>query len=535
MVTADYLRGLRRSWWIVVVAALLGAAAGGYLFWRATPLYAAQVQLIASTTTDPTSTEGGSDGSNGSADEAARGTSSYVAEQAKAFAQLAGTPPAVADAATEAGVPGATPAVSATASGTDPFLTITVTDTDPEVTRVVANAFAATLPVTSARLSGALPVAVGLKTLSPAALPEHPVSPALLRTVGLPLVVGVVVGVLLALLREYLNRTVRDADEIEQATGLPVLGVVPSELDGVRVPSLSHPYSARTEAYRQVRTAVLAMPEDQVPQVVAVTSAMTGEGKTSVATNLAVALARSGRRVVIVDADLRRPQVATAFDVAAEPGLTDVLLGHVTVDDVLREHADEPRLTLVTSGPIPTNPSEALGSDAMSAVLVDLRARFDVVVVDTPPVLPVADALTLAPSVDGVVLVCRLEVVSQDKIRRTAATLRRVGAPLLGAVANGAGRGRDRYYRYSYSYKGQEPSASVDVAAAARTASTLTATSAPTPTATTPNPTTPAVDATTPEPAVEPSTGRHSVPEGLDDTTPGATGPVTPGLASSRG
>lgn len=439
MDTVHYLRALRRSWALVLVVAVVVLAGGVLVYERTTRVYQASVRLIAAT-------------GDASASQGTTGVTSYAAAQALAYGQIASTPPAVADAAQAAGRPGADPAVAAVANGDDPFLTITVAGTDPAEIRAVANAFPTSLPVTVDRLIGAPPTPVTFTVLEPAALPTSPVSPSPLRYLGLALAAGLVLGLALAVAREFLNRTVRDTDELEDLTGLTVLGTVPAELAKQRLPAETHPRSARTEAYRQIRTTLLNTAGRGTPRVVVVTSATSGEGKTSVATNLAIVFCDAGHRVALVDADLRRPQVAASFGLAGRDGLTDVLSGRVPLADaVVSRH--EGRLGVLTSGPVPVNPSEALGSAAMDEVLAALSAEYELVVVDTPPVLPVADALVLAPRVDGVILVTRLERVTRDKIRRAQAAVARVNGRITGIVPNGARTASDREYRYTYAMR----------------------------------------------------------------------------------
>lgn len=417
------------------MVAVLAVGAGAGLWYLTPPTYQATISLIASS-------------SASDAAVAATG-SSYASTQAQAFAQIAGTPPAVQDAAERAGRPGATPTVFALANGDDPFLTIQVQGGDPDVLRAVADAYPTSLPQTVARLSGPLSQPVTLKVLSPAVTPSSPIAPDLLRYLGLALAVGLVVGVGIALARDVLDHTVRDADEVEDRTGLIVLGTVPHELPRERLPAGTHPRSARAEAYRQIRTSLLTTDGGHLPRLTLITSATTGEGKTSIATNVATVFTRAGHRVALVDADLRRPQVADALGLPAGAGLTDVLSGRIDLAAAL-VHRDDGRLAILTSGPIPANPSEALGGLAMEEVLGKLVEEYELVIVDTPPVLPVTDALVLAPKVDGVVLVARLDHVTRERLRRAQAALARVGGRTLGVVANGAGIGRDSEYRYSY-------------------------------------------------------------------------------------
>lgn len=442
METVHYLRALRRSWALILVVVVVVLAGGVLVYERTTRVYQASTRMIAASG-DATETSGSS------------AVTSYAAAQALAFGQIASTPPAVADAAEAAGRPGAAPVVTAVANGDDPFLSITVEGTDPAEIRAIANAFPTSLPITVARLVGAPPLPVTLKVLSPAALPTSPVSPSPLRYLGLALAAGVVIGLAAAVAREFLNRTVRDTDELEELTGLTVLGTVPAELAKQRLPADTHPRSARTEAYRQIRTTLLNNDGRGVPRVLIVTSATSGEGKTSVATNLAIVFCGAGHRVALVDADLRRPQVASSFGLAGRQGLTDVLSGRVSLADAVVLRQDD-RLGVLTSGPVPANPSEALGSTAMDEVLAALSHEYELVIVDTPPVLPVADALVLAPKVDGVVMVSRLDRVTRDKIRRAQAAISRVNGRVIGIVPNGSRTAGDRDYRYTYAVRPDE-------------------------------------------------------------------------------
>ncbi len=178
-----------------------------------------------------------------------------------------------------------------------------------------------------------------------------------------------------------------------------------------------------------------------------------GEGKTSVATNLAAVFSRAGHRVAIVDADLRRPRVAAVFEQPSKPGLSDVLARRVTLREALVV-VDDGRLGILASGAIPANPSEALGGTGMEKVIAQLAADYEYVFIDTPPVLPVTDALVVAPMVDGVVLVTRLGRTTRERVKRALAAIDRVNAVPIGVVPNYAGKGADRDYRYGYKYTG---------------------------------------------------------------------------------
>ncbi len=433
MDSVAYLRGILRSWWLVLIVVIAGGLGGFLVYERATPQYSTAVQIIVASKTPD-------------ADEAsARALSSL---RATTIASVAPTGPVLEAAALEAGRTGQTDGVAVTATSSESFLTVTVTGPTPEVIRDVAAAFPTVLPAEVDELAGATGTRFDLNTVTPPALPAEPFDPVLSKDVGLGLAAGLVLGLALAVLRETLNRSVRDSDELRRITGLPILGIVPRDLPRELLPAASHPRSARAEAYRQVRTALLNA-SDRRPLTVAVTSATSGEGKTSVSTNLAVVLSRAGHRVALIDADLRRPRVADYLGIAARPGLTEVLTGEVALDDALVLQ-DDGRLAVLPAGSIPPHPSEALGSPAMREVLGGLAKRFEFVVIDTPPVLPVTDALVLGPAVDGMVLVARLGYTTRDRLERARAGVDRVNATLFGVVPNQAGKGSDSDYSYTY-------------------------------------------------------------------------------------
>jgi succinoglycan biosynthesis transport protein ExoP len=436
METVQYLRALSRSWYLVVVALIAGGAGGYIVYHETTPLYRSSVRMVVS---------GGAPGQ--STDEV---TARVLASQrAEALAQIASTPPAVNAAKSAAGYPSDFPSVSATADGNSPFVNVTVSDRSKTRAQAVANSFASVLPQVLQQLEG-VRTTLTLTNLADAPLPGKPYTPKFKREVGLGLAAGLVLGLLLALLREIFNRSVRDSDDLAKITELTILGTVPRDMPKKLLPAVTDPRSARAEAYRQIRTTLLNVQVRNLTTVM-VTSASLGEGKTSVATNLAAVFSRAGHRVALVDADLRRPRVASFYNLRSQFGLTDVLSGVVPLKQALNI-LDDGRLAILTSGRIPANPSEALGSLGMEQVLEQLTREYEFVIIDTPPTLPVTDASVLAPKVDGVILVARIGYATRERIRRAQGALRRVNATVLGAVPNQAGKGADRDYRYPYRY-----------------------------------------------------------------------------------
>jgi capsular exopolysaccharide synthesis family protein len=441
----DYLHVVRRRMVLILVFVLACVAGAGVATAFQATTYQTSVRLIVS---------GAS--SVSSVDEIS--LRQLAVQRAVAFSQVATTAPAVTAALASAAAAGpfkpcASPSVSASADGTDPFVTVTVTDCDPKQAAAVANAYVVILPKVLKSLEQ-VPAAVPeeINTLGAAPVPTSPFSPRLSRNLLIGLIIGLVLGGVAAFVREGLDRRLRDSDEVEGATGSTILGVIPTELDGVRTPVLTHPMSARAEAYRKVRTNLTFAGPTGMPRSLLITSAVSGEGKTTLATNLALACARTGQRVALVDADLRRPMVSTYLDVSEPLGLTSVIAGDATLAEAMTS-VDEGRIDVLGSGPIPSNPSELLGSVRMSALLEELGATHDIVIVDAPPVLPVADALVLVGEVTGVVLVTKVGETTRERLKQATEAVLQVRGNLIGIVPNAVVQREDSAYAYAYRHR----------------------------------------------------------------------------------
>lgn len=277
----------------------------------------------------------------------------------------------------------------------------------------------------------------------PAHLLPGRISPKPARNVVIAFVLGLILGLVAAFLREHFDRGLRTREDVEAAFGLPVIGQVPFTTKGKEERRVAFEGRGETaEAFRGLRANLQYLAVQRPLRTILITSASPEQGKTTVTANLAVTIARSGASVVVVDGDLRRPRLETTFGVDTQgAGLTTVLVGAAELNDVLCEvelpqdaRREGGRLAFVPSGPLPPNPSELLTSAQMTALLDRLSAMFDYVIVDSPPVLLVADALELARDVDGVVLVVRRGSASTDEARELRATVDRLGIHLVGAV-----------------------------------------------------------------------------------------------------
>jgi receptor protein-tyrosine kinase len=287
-------------------------------------------------------------------------------------------------------------------------------------------------------------------------VPTAPVSPKPLRNGLLGLVAGLIFGTAVAFVSDYVDDSIKTKEDVERAVpGLPVLGMIPTvpgwrNVSDTRLVSLAEPQSPAAEAYRITRTAIQFLALDRPLRVLQVTSPRASEGKTTTMANLAVALARAGQSVLLASCDLRRPRIHAFFGLPNDIGFTSVLLGETTLTAALQQVPGEPRLHLLASGPIPPDPAEFLSSPRASAVLTSLHEHADIVLVDSPPVLPVTDAAVLSGVVDGTLVVAMAGSTARPQLARTVEMLRQVNAPLLGVILN-ATAAEDVYaYRYEY-------------------------------------------------------------------------------------
>ena len=324
-----------------------------------------------------------------------------------------------------------------------------------------------------------------IRVVDPAMIPTYPSRPAKARNIALSFLVGLVGGIGLALMREYLDNTVKTPDDIETLARLPSLAVVPqfggSNGNGSRkrllhgISTNGHdkrielvaqhlPKSQMSEAFRALRTSLLLSQPGRPPQVILVTSALPREGKTTAAANLAVTLAQLGDSTVLVDADLRKPGVGRLLNMASGKyaGLSSYLAGVSSLDLVIVPHPDIPNLAAIPTGPLPPNPADLLSSHKLAEAIAELRTKFKFVVIDSPPVMAATDAVIVSVQTDGVLLVVRSGETPKEAFTRTRDLLVSVKCHILGVVLNAVDSGAPdyyysyRYYPYSYGYGPQE-------------------------------------------------------------------------------
>jgi succinoglycan biosynthesis transport protein ExoP len=288
-----------------------------------------------------------------------------------------------------------------------------------------------------------------------AVVPEDPIRPRPLLNAMLAGVVGLMLTTGILFLNEYLDNTVKTSEEIEQLSGLSVIGYIGKMqnkgIDETGTYVSKQPRSQIAEAFRSLRTNIEFASVAKPIKTILVTSPEPGTGKTTIAVNLAIIFAQKGRRVLLLDADLRRPQIHHMMNLKNRIGLTDLLLENPIEERVNQPVEGSKHLTVITSGSLPPNPAELLGSAKMEQILVEIRKAMDIVVIDSPPSI-LADVLVLAAKVDAVLLVIKPGKTQKAATKATIEQLTRANARIIGLVLNGISRDRGEYYSH-YNYQ----------------------------------------------------------------------------------
>ncbi len=284
-------------------------------------------------------------------------------------------------------------------------------------------------------------------------LPSSPISPKPVRNLALAAVIGLLLGFALAVLREVLDTTVKRLEDVPSLSETPLLSTLAFDSDVQSRPLITSlsTHAPRAEAFRVLRTNLSFIDVDHLSKALVVTSSVPGEGKSTTAVNTAIAMASAGQRVLLIDGDLRRPQVATMLGLEGSTGLTTALVGQVGLDEVIQLHSQS-GLHVLTAGRLPPNPAELLQSKAMTDVLATVRARFDVVIIDSPPLLPVTDAAVMAAQTDGAVVVVRYGKTTKDQLSNAVDRLHAVDSAPLGVILNMVPTGRSGGDEYGYGY-----------------------------------------------------------------------------------
>lgn len=442
----DYLRVLAKHWLaIAVITALVTGVVAVWTFLQP-KVYTATAQTFVAISS-----------SSDSGDPFTGAT--YTLQRITSYVQLIDSPEVLEPVIEELGLDVTVRQLADNVSATNPIdtvlINVSVADGDPAVAAATANAAAVQLgnvirDLEATAAGDVVPVKATLT--DPAEPPVSPSSPRTRINLILGLLIGLALGVGFAFLRESLDTSVKSPDELGDLTGATPLGLISFDPDGKEKPIVSLDQRAtRAEAFRTIRTNLQYVDVDQPPKVVTVTSAVPNEGKSTTAINLAVTMAQAGKKVVLVETDLRKPKASTYLGVESEIGLTDVLAGQTKLEEALLTW-NRDLITVLPAGHTPPNPSELLASQQFAAVLEQLRGEFDNVIVDATPLLPVTDGAIVSKAADGALLVVRFGRTTREQVASSIAALEQVDARLLGTVMNFVPSGR-RGYGYKYGYK----------------------------------------------------------------------------------
>ncbi|WP_411721960.1 polysaccharide biosynthesis tyrosine autokinase [Mycetocola sp.] len=464
---------LRLHWLSVLFVTMIGGGLGyGYTV-LATPEYTAETELFVAVSTSENT------------GELAQG-SNYSQQQARNYSAVATREivlqPVINSLNLDTTVEALKKRVSTSVPLNTSLISITVRDTSAERGAATANAIATSLSNSVQKLIPKLPdntYPLQLKTVQSAAVPSVPSSPNTMLAVALGLLGGLVAAFAIVAVREYINAKVRTAEQIKAATGASLLGSIVYDRSASSAPMAlrANKLSPRAEEFRQLRTNLRFLQADTDHKVFLLTSSIPGEGKSATAANLAATIAASGASVCLVEADLRRPSLGGILDLEGGVGFTTLLAGEAELDDVLQPWGTD-GLRVLLSGEIPPNPSELLGSSRAEEILLAIRERFDVTIIDSPPVIPVTDATILARLFGGAILIVGAKKVEMRELRKAVDRMTVVDAPILGTVLNLAPTSVMGRYRLKYT---SNPAQTIPARSARRDASPLLVSPAPSP------------------------------------------------------
>jgi capsular exopolysaccharide synthesis family protein len=447
MELSDYVRILRKNWLVIVVAALLGIGVGAAYSLTRTPQFTASSTVFVSTQ------------ASGTVQELQQG-SNFTQARVQTYVNLVTTPlvmdPVIEQLRLDRSAAQLASGISAASPVNTTLITITVENADPALAADVANAVGESLTKVVEKIetpNGSTISPVRLTRVKDATPPGSPSSPKTALNLAIGGLAGLVAGLVFAVLRMFLDTRVRSARDIEQVTPAPILGAIAFDPRAKERPLIVHvdPLSPRAETFRALRTNLQFLDMGGRASFV-ITSSVPTEGKSTSTINLAIALADAGKRVALIDTDLRRPKVAEYMGIEGGAGLTDVLIGRASISDVMQPWGQR-SLFVLPAGKIPPNPSELLGSKQMRALLEAFERDFDVVLCDAPPLLPVTDAAILAKATSGAIVVVAAGRTNRRQLSSAVDALQTVDAKVAGVVMSMVPtRGPDAYYSYGYNY-----------------------------------------------------------------------------------
>lgn len=445
-----YLHAIIKRWRIVAAFTLLGLAAAGTLNLLTPKTYSSSVHFFVST----------ADASNSV--QLAQG-GAFTQDRIKSYLELMSTPKVLQPVIDDLGLTETSDSlksmISSKAAPGTVMIETSVVSTNPQTAMDIATSLGNNFPRTIEELesiSSSQPSPIKVTLVQDATTPTT-VGPRWASNLVFGLFSGAILGLALALIRDRLDTKLRTKEDVLQVDDdVALLGLIPFDKETPDHPLILEfdPHSRRAEAFRTLRTNLQFADADDQPRVITITSSIPGEGKTTTTANLALAIAESGASVCLIEGDLRRPRLLSYMGLEGGVGLTDVLIGRVAVKDVVQRFGEK-RLMVLGAGAIPPNPSELLGTEAMKRLIDDLHTRFDYVIIDAPPLLPVTDAAVLAKTCDGMLVVVGSGIVKRDEYIEGLDALDAVNANILGVILNRIEQGSTGNY-YDYRYQDEE-------------------------------------------------------------------------------
>ncbi|MDR7382449.1 polysaccharide biosynthesis tyrosine autokinase [Promicromonospora iranensis] len=436
----DLVRSIRKGWILIAALTCVSTVAFGFFSMRATPVYTAEASLYVSISSGQTATE-------------LNQGATYTRDQMLSFAQLAEMPvvldPVIRGLNLDESPERLDDRIEIEVPQDTSILAISVTDPSASQAAAIANDVTTGLSELVTELAprnAQGDSTVNARVVKVAKVPTVQSAPNTKRNVLAGFGIGLVGGVAIAFARDLLDTRVRSSSAAERYSGAPVLAKLSRQSRKERLGTLWDD-TARTEELRKFRTTLEYLTTEDETLCIVFSSSVAAEGKSTACTGLAQVLAQAGHSTLIIDADLRRPSVAQGFGMIAEAGLTSVLLNKARFDDVVQKLS--PRLDILASGVTPPNPAELLSSPSMQELVDMVRERYDIVLLDTPPLLPVADAAILSRITSGVVLVVDVRRTSQSQVEESAGLVRSAGGRVRGVVLNHVRKGGRNSYEYA--------------------------------------------------------------------------------------
>ena len=452
----DFYRLVLRNLFVVMISVVVGVGLSAGITYSMTPIYQAKVQLFVSTPSSALDVSALVQGS------------SFSQQRVKSYAQIVNGPQTLRPVILELKLPYTYEQLSKNVTATAPLdtvlISVTVSDPDAYLAARIANAIGEQFAVTANNLeiSGSTnSSAIKVSMVKSASLPKSPSSPKTALNLLLGLILGFGMGVGLSILRTIFDNSVKNETDLDET---PVLAAIAFDHSSVEKPLITQisRYAPRTESFRQFRTNLQYVRAENPPTVIAITSAVPGEGKTSTSLNLAISFATSGMKTLLIEGDMRRPKIKEYMGHEAKTtGLSEILSGKLQGSIAARVKAAsfpfaDHELTVIASGATPPNPAELLDSETFRQLVEYVKGQYDFVIIDCPPTLLVADASIIAARTDGAVIITRVAKTRINQFLGARENLTNVGVNVLGAVMNMIPRSRtDEYgrkYGYGYGY-----------------------------------------------------------------------------------